>query len=390
MRFASVLSRHESSEQAAEDVIERARAAMDGKIDLVFAFLTAYHAGEAEAIVEKLWLELDPEIVLGCAAEGIIGETSEVERAPGISLLVGNIPGVNLHPFHIAPGDWEELLAEPANLAHRLGGGPKTAAVVAFGDPFSVPINELTSAMDASLPGVPLVGGMASAARAPGENVLFKNDQVYNEGLVGVSFDGGMKIQTLVSQGCQPIGRAVVVTKAQRNVIEQLGGKPALAALSEMVSQLPDEQQELIKHGGLMIGRAISEYTEQFRRGDFLIRGLSGADKNSGAIAIGDLVRVGQTVQFHVHDARSADEDLRLLLQNVGDGPAPAAALLFNCNGRGARLFQQADHDIALASGAMPKTPIAGFFAAGEFGPVGGKNFIHGHTASFALLRAGE
>jgi small ligand-binding sensory domain FIST len=172
--------------------------------------------------------------------------------------------------------------------------------------------------------------------------------------------------------------------------VEQLGGKPALEALRETVMQLPDDQKELLQNG-LLIGRAISEYRERFGRGDFLVRNLVGVDDQSGAIALADYVKTGQTVQFHVRDAQTADEDLSLLLAPQSMAEPAAGGLLFSCNGRGTRLFDRPCHDIAAAQKAMPKTPMAGFFAAGELGPIGGKNFIHGHTASLALFRpAGE
>jgi small ligand-binding sensory domain FIST len=179
----------------------------------------------------------------------------------------------------------------------------------------------------------------------------------------------------------------MVVTKAHDNVIEQLGGKPSLAAVRDMLAEITEHDRRLLRDNGLMIGRAISEYKERFSRGDFLVRSLVGVDEKTGAIAVGDLVRVGQTVQFHVHDAASAQEDLEMMLQPVREAAAPPAALLISCNGRGTRLFSEANHDVGVASRSMPATAIAGFFAAGELGPVGGKNFIHGHTASFALLR---
>jgi small ligand-binding sensory domain FIST len=175
----------------------------------------------------------------------------------------------------------------------------------------------------------------------------------------------------------------MVITKAHDNIIEQLGGKPALAALREIINGLSESEQALLQHG-LLIGRAISEYREKFGRGDFLVRNLAGADQETGAIAVADYVRVGQTVQFHVRDKVTAHEDLELMLNDV---TTASGALCFSCNGRGTNLFGQPNHDVNVAREKMPGTPVAGFFAAGEIGPVGGKNFIHGHTASFALFR---
>jgi small ligand-binding sensory domain FIST len=387
MRFVSLVSDNESSSAAVEELIAKAREFTQGKVDVVFAFMTARHCDEAERIAEKLWLELDPQALIGCSGQGVIGDYREIEDAPGMALLVGDLNGVRAHPFHISSRDWKSLLEDPKAMADRVGRNDETRAVIGFGDPFSTPVIEVLQFMDEHAPGVPLIGGMASAFSHPGGNVLLRNDQVYNDGMVGLSLSGKVRIQTVVSQGCHPIGMPLIITRAHSNVIEQLGGRSALTVLSDLVAGLSDEDRRKVRDKGMMIGRAISEYKEKFGRGDFLVRQIGGVDESHGAISVGDLVRVGQTVQFHVHDAEAAHEDLELLLSKERVGDAPPAALLFTCNGRGRRLFAEANHDIGVAREAMPATAIAGFFAAGEVGPVGGKNFIHGHTASFALIR---
>ena len=239
--------------------------------------------------------------------------------------------------------------------------------MIGFGDPFSTPVIEVLEFMDEHAPGIPLIGGMASAFSRPGGNVLLRNDQVFNDGMVGLSLSGKVKIQTVVSQGCRPVGLPLVITKAHGNVIEQLGGRAALAVLSDIVAGLSEADRHRVREKGMMIGRAISEYKEKFGRGDFLVRQIGGVDETHGAISVGDLVRVGQTVQFHVHDAEVAHEDLELLLSNERVGDPPPAALLFTCNGRGQRLFSEPNHDIALARKAMPESAIAGFSAAGRW-----------------------
>jgi small ligand-binding sensory domain FIST len=280
------------------------------------------------------------------------------------------------------------MVADPETLTERVAHGGETRALVGFGDPFTTPLTDFLGLLDAHVPGVPLIGGMASSGRQPGQNILVRNDQVFSDGFVGLSLAGPVEIETVVSQGCRPIGSTLVITKAHENVIEQLGGRPALKALSETVESLDAADRALLSNG-LLIGRAISEYRESFGPGDFLVRNLMGVDQNTGAIAVTDYVRVGQTVQFHVRDAATASEDLSLLLASQqSENARPAAgALLFSCNGRGTRMFDSPCHDISTARSAMPQTPVAGFFAAGELGPVGGKNFVHGHTASLALIR---
>jgi small ligand-binding sensory domain FIST len=386
MRFFSALSEHESTPHAADEVIAAAREARVSA-DVAFLFFTSHHASEAEALLERVNGELEPAAVVGCSAEGVIGPDREVERAPGVALLLASLPGVNVRPFHIAREEWRDLLADPEGLVERLGAGAQTRAILAFGDPFSTPTPQLLSGVDELLPGVPVIGGMASSAHAPGENVLLYNDIVHHEGMVGVSLSGALDVQTVVSQGCRPIGKSYVITKSRENVIETLGGRPALQALRDAIMDMPEAERNLLQNG-LFIGRAISEYKDKFARGDFLVRNVMGVDNEANTIAVGDYVRTGQTVQFHVRDAATAVEDLNVMLspENI-KSPPPAGALLFSCNGRGCRLFEDPSHDVRASNAAMPGTPVAGFFAAGELGPVAGKNFIHGHTASFALFR---
>ena len=387
MRFHAALSEDESTPHAADELIAAARGAIADP-DLAFVFFTGHHLAEAEALLAKLSAGLEPGALIGCSGEGVIGPEREVERAPGIALLVAKLPGVNVHPFHIARGDWRDLLADAAAMKERLGAGEETRAIIAMGDPFTTATNQFLPVVDSLCPGVPVIGGMASAARAPGENVLFFNDASVNEGLVGVSLSGPtLDVQTIVSQGCRPFGKTWVITKSKDNVIQTLGGRPALQALRDSLLEMPEPDRQLLQNG-LFVGRAISEYKETFARGDFLVRNVTDVDNETGAISIGDYVRTGQTIRFHVRDAATATEDLAEMLSPANVARAAAGALLFSCNGRGTRLFGTPSHDVKAANRAMPATPIAGFFAAGELGPVSNQNFIHGHTASFALFRS--
>lgn len=387
MSFVSVISDRVESEDAVDDVIDQARSLVGPRADVVWVFLTGDHAESAEEIAEKLSLELEPAVMIGCSGEGVIGGDREIEREPGIALLAGMLPtGVEAKAFHIGHDDWADVLTDPTALAGRIGHFDDTRLVVACGDPFTTPLQQFMPALAKLAPGLPLVGGMASSSRREGGNRLICNDAVHTEGLVGLSLGGAVEVETIVSQGCRPIGRHMVITKSHKNVIETLGGKPALSAIREMVDQLSESDRKLLQ-SGLMVGRVIDEYRESFGRGDFLIRNIIGADETTGSISVADLVRTGQTIQFQVRDRETADEDLTQMLSRpaaVGDA---IAGLLFSCNGRGCRMFGDSDHDILAARAALPRTPFAGFFAAGELGPIGNQNFIHGHTASFALLR---
>jgi small ligand-binding sensory domain FIST len=259
-------------------------------------------------------------------------------------------------------------------------------------DPFSFPAEALLNFMNERAPGSPpIAGGMASGGRGPGETRLFRDRQVLDSGAVGVALSGEVEVVALVSQGGRPIGPVLTVTRSEGNVIFELGGKPPVQQIQELYASLPEHDRELMTNG-LLVGRVIDEYKTDFERGDFLVRGIVGADPESGAMAVGDAVAVGETIQFHVRDEASADEDLRSSLKDaremIGDRNI-AGGLLFTCNGRGSRMFSSPDHDAALLASELGNPPIAGFFCGGELGPVGSKNFLHGFTASMALFSEG-
>jgi small ligand-binding sensory domain FIST len=199
--------------------------------------------------------------------------------------------------------------------------------------------------------------------------------------------EGPFEFRTIVSQGCRPIGRPLIVTKAEANAIQELGRRPALEVLQDLYQALSDEDQQRVQQG-LHLGRVVNEYQESFGRGDFLVRNVIAID-DDGAIRVSDAIRIGQTIQFHVRDAATADEDLRSLLENdrrAHPGTEPLGALLFDCNGRGTRLFDRADHDVVAIRDALGPIPVAGFFAMGEVGPVASRHFVHGYTACLLVI----
>jgi len=254
-------------------------------------------------------------------------------------------------------------------------------------DPFTFPAGDLLAHLNQHVPGAVVMGGMASGGLRSGESLLFLDDQVITSGAVGAHLPGA-GIHPLVAHGCRPIGDPYTVTEADGNLIIELGGRPPLARLQDLATALPVQEQELLARG-VHLGIVIDEYRTEPGQGDFLVRGIAGADPESGAIAVGGELEVGQTVQFHVRDARSADEDLRRTLEReaavLGGRPA-AGALLFTCTGRGTHMFAEPDHDTGLLAQALGQIPVAGFFCDGELGPVGGQNFLHTFTASIALF----
>lgn len=390
MPFASALSTNEQTTKALDEVMTKAREQLGIQPALALLFFTPHHAGEAKYLAATVQQKLGPECLIGCTAESVAGTAIEVEQEPALSLFLARWPGdeASIEPFHLVleeTPDGQSLMGWPDSLAAPMK-SPSQPVVMLLGDPFSFPVDQFLEEMNDDHTGMRVVGGMASGAQSPGCNRLLMGERVLDGGAVGLLLSTRQPARSIVSQGCRPIGRHFVVTKARENVILELGGKPPLTQLRELWHGLPPAEQQLFQQG-LHVGLVINEYQSEFRRGDFLVRNILGVDNESGALAIADRTRVGQTIQFHVRDAATADEDLHALLQmDLNAHKRPSGALLFTCNGRGTRLFDAPNHDAAAIAAEVGSIPLAGFFAQGELGPIGGQNFIHGFTASVVLF----
>ena len=390
MLFKSAISTKAESDQAIQDVCREVTPDLGGKtVDLALLFFSQHHREAINEWVPHIRKEIGPQVLLGCTGEGIIGGGQELEQRPAVCLWVAHLPGVDIVPFHLtfrqtSGGFSVEGFPEQLPASHE------SRFFLLLAEPFSTPGSELLEFLWGKCPGVPAVGGMASGAMDYGQNRLIFNDRILNEGVVGVALGGAISLQTVVSQGCRPIGERFIITRANGNVIYELGGSPAFECLQRVYSGLPPHEQRLARQG-LHLGCAIDEHKSQLERGDFLVRNLIGADEETASIAVTDLVKEGQTVQFHIRDRETASEDLQWLLTTRNEEikkPPVAGALLFSCNGRGQRLFGGPHHDITAIRRQIGDIPVAGFFAQGEIGPVGGKNFLHGFTASVALFSA--
>ena len=380
--FGAAASTAPDHQQALDEVVPAVLGQVGEAPDLVVCFLSMDHADAATGISLGLSERTGTATIIGCTAGGVIGGRHELEDSPALSVWAARLPGVRATPFaldlvELADGygvtGWPEL--DPA----------ERSDVLLLPDPFSFPADSFIRRLNQEQPGTRVIGGMASGADGPGGHRLLLGPGAKQAGAVGVAISGPLEIRTVVSQGCRPIGSPFTVTRGEGNLIQELGGRPALERLRELiVGATPTDQALLVS--GVQIGRVIDEHKLSFERGDFLIRSLIGVEEESGALAIGDQVEVGQTLQFHVRDATAATEELDLLLAPV-PGWCPQGALLFSCNGRGRRFFNVPDHDAGRVAKATGDAPMAGFFAQGELGPVGGQNFLHGFTASMALFR---
>ena len=359
----------------------QAREGLNAPCDLCVVFAAAPHLGHAKWLLSTVHDELSPAHLIGCGAGGVVGPGRELEEGPGAIVWAASLPGatVTTHHFTVeAEGGGAGLQGadDPAELGE---------ALIVLADPHTFSAEMLLAHLNAERPGLPVLGGLASAAAA-GSASLLRDGEVLDEGAVACSLSG-VEVLTCVSQGAAPVGPEMTITAADGNVIEELASVPAIERLREALASLEPREQQLAS-SGLMLGIVIDENQPEYERGDFLVRPVIGADPEAGSIAIGERVRVGQTVRMHVRDGASADEDLRAALRAqalaMGGGTA-AGALLFTCNGRGAHMFDAPDHDATAIDDALG-APVGGFFCAGEIGPVGGRNFLHGFTATMAVF----
>jgi len=386
-RCGSGGSTHPQLDVALREAARQAVAGLAGMAaDLGVVFVSSAHGTAIRPTLESLADIVPARTLIGGTAEGVLADAVEHETGPAVAVWLASLPGGVIRPVSLEytqTPDGGMFAGWPAGLE---GDWPAGAALLLLADPFSFPIDAFLRRMEDEHPGVPVIGGMASGGSRPGANTLVVGERTYDSGAVGAVIGGGARMRPVVSQGCRPIGRPLVITRAESNMLLELGGRPALERLREIYGDLSDADRRLVRDS-LHVGRAATEYRDSFGRGDFLVRNVVGADPESGVIAVGDTLRTGQTVQFHVRDAASAHDDLReLLMAERHAGAMPAGALVFTCNGRGSRLFEQPHHDAACVQECLGPLPAAGFFAQGEIGPIGRHTCLHGFTASIALF----
>ncbi|HEX8645254.1 MAG TPA: FIST N-terminal domain-containing protein [Thermoleophilaceae bacterium] len=382
VRIATGLATDDAGPDAFAEAAARAALGLGGApADLVVVFAAAPNLEHAEEGLAALEERLRPGAVIGCGAQGVIAGGRELETG-GVAVWAASLPGGTVRPFHLEAFDAGDEGVAIAGLPSLMG----AEAIILLADPYSFPVEPLLDRLAGDHPGLPVIGGLASAGAVPGEGALLHAGGVADRGAVGVAL-AGVDVRPCVSQGARPIGPEMVITDCEENVIHELASRPALKRLHEAIGELEPHERALAANG-LLLGIVIDENQPDYERGDFLIRGLLGVDEEAGSVRVGERVRVGQTVRLQVRDGDSADEDLReALALHAGAlrGP-PAGTLLFSCNGRGSHMFGVPDHDALALDDAFGGAPAAGFFCAGEIGPVGPRSFVHGFTATLAVF----
>jgi small ligand-binding sensory domain FIST len=391
MKWATAISRKTSFEDAVLECAEGvARRLGPGPISLSLAFVTPHFANSYPRLYGLVNRYFEPGTFLGCSGGGVIGGGEEVERAPAVTLVAARLPEVRIEPFHITgplpdldgpPGAWERLIGVRARDEPQF---------VLLSDPFSGRPEALLAGLDYAFPRSPKIGGLASGKTSPGLNALFADEEVLTAGTVGVALSGDIAIDTVVAQGCRPIGELMRVTNCTGNFLYELDRRPTFEVLQELFATL-DERDRRLASTALFVGVMMDEFREEPRVGDFLIRNVIGIDPRRGAIAVGESLQEGMRLRFHLRDAETSAEDLHTMLKSyeksLPSTESPSGALLFSCLGRGENLYGRPNFDTGVFQEHLGEVPVGGFFCNGEIGPVGGVTFLHGYTSSFGLFR---
>lgn len=391
MQWASSLSQNSSYENALKQVLQEIHAQIGTRrIDLAFLFTSSHFQHSSEELLKFTQESLQCETLVGCSGGGIIGGGREIEHRPAIAVTAARLPGVAMTPFHLNSSDLPDLDASPKKWQACFQVAPEQQPqFILFADPFSFEAEKGLIGLDFGYPGATKIGGLASGGGGAGQNALFLNRTVHRSGLVGVALSGNIEIDTIVAQGCRPIGSPLPITECNRNMLISLDHRPPLEVLQELYEQLSEEDQKLMQHS-LFLGLAMTPFKETLMRGDFLVRNLVGMDSKTGSLAVGALLREGQMVQFHLRDAETSAEDLKWYLteyQMEGKARSARGALLFSCLGRGEHLYGAPNHDSNLFHAQLGPLPLGGFFCNGEIGAVGGATFLHGYTSCFGIFK---
>ena len=395
MKWASAISQQTSVESAIDECVASLREQLGNlPADLAVVFASPHFHQNFEAIPQLVRQGLAcgdaVPLVLGCSGGGIIGNGQEVEQSSALSITGASLPDVTMTPFHLAGDSLPDLDAGPASWEQLLNTSAADAPqFVLLADPFSFPVQNLIMGMDFAFAGAAKIGGLASGGQQQGSNAMFLGSRVHRSGAVGVAMHGNITIDTVVAQGCRPIGKPMRITQSRRNVLESLDSDTPLNVLRALYPTLTERDQGLMRNS-LFLGVVMDEFIDEPQQGDFLIRNVMGMDDRSGSLAIGEMLKEGQLVQFHLRDADTSAQDLAAVLERyAGDNRENEVhgALLFSCLGRGQYLYGRPNHDTDLFRDKLGSVPLGGFFCNGEIGPVSGTTFLHGYTSSFGIFR---
>ncbi len=392
MKWASAISENSGFEDAIQECVTGLRDQLgDEEPDLAIIFASPHHQSGYDDVVPMIRKLLPSARAFGCSGGGIIGNGEEVEQRAGLSITAAVLPDVEIVEFHLdgdslpdldaGPDTWEALV----NVTDS-----QDPQFVVLADPYSFPVQNLILGLDFAFSRAAKIGGLASGAQHPGGNALFLGDQTYHSGAVGLAFHGNIAVDTVVAQGCRPVGHTMRITESRSNILVGLDGDTPMVVLKELFENSGERDRGLMRNS-LFLGVVMDELLDDPKQGDFLIRNVVGMDERTGNLAIGELLKEGQVVQFHLRDAETSTDELTAVRERYATENREnkiQGALLFSCLGRGENLYGKPNHDSGIFHDKLGSVPLGGFFCNGEIGPVSGTTFLHGYTSSFGIFRS--
>lgn len=393
MKWVSVISRDTVLESAIKECVEQISKSLPASdVDVLFVFTSPDFYDDYQVMLSALLSQFNNAHIIGCSAGGVIGGGLEIEQEVALAITGASLPDVDISTFTVTaselpdpdsgPNSWYQTVNVPLE---------RQADFVILADPFSFPTDDFLRGMDFAYPNSVKIGGLASGAGRAGMNSLFVDGNVINNGAIGIAFSGNISIETIVAQGCKPIGNVMRITESDGNVLKSLDDKNPMTVLRDLYASLDADNQKLMQNS-LFVGVVMDGFIDSPTHGDFLMRNIMGLDNNSGFLSVGELLKEGQLIQFHLRDANTSSEDLDALLKKFSteNDSNSSGALLFSCLGRGKYLYGTDNYDSGIFDKYLSGTPLTGFFCNGEIGPVSGTTYIHGYTSSFGIFKTGK
>lgn len=352
------------------------------RCDLVLVTVTPEHLDHLGDVAAAVEARLEPGVLLGAVATAVVGTVEgvgqEIDTGPAVSVWALAAPGAWVQPFRA----WT---LRPRAGGVTVAGWPDTQpgdTILVLADPHDFPAAEVLERLTERDVQVTVVGGLVSGGADATRFVL--DGRLHDDGAVGVVLRD-VPVTTTASVGCRAIGRPVTVTEVVGGQLLGLAGGSATDHLETVLGGLSPDDLLLLEQGGLQLGIVVDDVSDSYQPGDFLLRGVLAIDPELGAITVGERLRVGATVQFHLRDPVHAGIDLAARLHAL----APVdGALLFTCLGRGRQLFGVPHHDARTVADQLG-VDVAGAVCDGEIGPLRGRNVLHGFSAVVAGIGAG-
>lgn len=326
-----------------------------------------------------------PEVPLcGCSGSGVISSAGcdEATHSLGLLGLVSSRLGFTPFAFSGLAADPEAVGEKIAKrLAPEMATSCRSRLLFLFSDGLTVNADALLRGLERRLgSSLDIVGGSSGNNFEGATTFQFCNGQLLSDGVVGVLVSGDFSYQLGVSHGSRPLGLFRTITRAEKNVIFEIDGRPAIDFLHGLIDsgRVRDYGQvlNLFELGEQFPGRNYDE--------DIINRAIVGVDMERGAIRLPVELAPGTKVRITRRDPQLVLEKTEQMARRLAGSMSAGgggAYFYFNCSGRGSYLFGEPEPDVrALQRGLGADRTFLGFYTFGEYAPLAGRNYYHNYT----------